>query len=705
MTAAQNGRTRSMRIGIDIGGTFTDLVGVAADGQLFEAKVPSRREEPEKALTDGLSELANLAGLRTIEALLSETEMVVQGTTIAINAVLQRKGVRTALLCTSGFRDTLEIRLGYKEDRYNFAYRPPDPLVPRRLRFPITERVDKLGSPVISLDESDVIEAARVCRDAQVEAVAICFLWSFLHAEHELRAEEILREQLPGVFVTRSTAVLPVMREYNRTSTTVLNAYVGPIVARYVQRTEQSLRAMGFTGRIRYVQSNGGLAEASEVLRRPVLLLVSGPAAAPAAGLHFAQVAGRNFITMDMGGTSFDVCLVRDGLPDIRGYTEVDGYRTATPLIDVTTIGAGGGSIATIDEGLLRVGPESAEAYPGPAAYMRGGSRPTVTDANVAIGVLNQSALLGGRFPISSDLASSALTSGIGAIVNLDVKAAAAGVIEVVNRNMADAMREITIRRGHDPRDYSLVVGGGAGASHAAHLAAELGIRKVLIPRIASAFCAFGAIVADVRHDYTVSYVAEMTDVDMRHMRTTFEGFEKLGTETLADEGIPADAMRFLRFMDLRYKHQVFEVPIAVSDLNLADDSQQLRSIIEDRFHREHQRLYQFSQPGYQVELITLSLIALGRARPVQFQAMDSTSPTTPQPRDYRSVQFQRNEIVDRVPVYDGMDFVGDTEISGPAIIEEPHTTISIPSGWHAEFIGNQQVYVLERPSTPGELN
>src|SRR6266511_4035026 len=386
------------RIAIDIGGTFTDLIAAADDGRVHEAKVPSDRAHPEAALAAGLGELASTIGYGDTRSLLLDTRIIIQGTTVAINAVLQGKGVRTGLLCTRGFRDALEIRLGYKEERYVFPYAPPPVLVPRPARLPVTERVDADGQVLIPLDESDVERAAAKLRDQGVEAVAICFLWSFLYPEHERRAEAVLRERLPGVFVTTSADVLPRIREYNRTSTTVLNAYVGPIVERYVTGTEGILRDLGFQGRIRYVQSNGGLAEAREVTRRPVLLLVSGPAAAPAAGLQFASLAGRDFITIGMGGTSFDTCLVRDGLPDMRASTDLNRYRVATPLIDVHTIGAGGGSIASVDEGLVRVGPESAEAVPGPACYMRGGTRATVTDANVVAGLLNPQELLDGRF-------------------------------------------------------------------------------------------------------------------------------------------------------------------------------------------------------------------------------------------------------------------------------------------------------------------
>lgn len=685
------------RIAVDAGGTFTDLVAAADEGGVVEAKVPSNREHPEAALESGLRELAGRIGCASVEELLAQTRIVIQGTTVAINAVLQGKGARTGLLCTRGFRDALEIRLGYKDERYVFPYANPPALVPRSLRIAVSERVDKTGRPVVPLDEDEVADAARQLAAASVEAVAICFLWSFRHAEHERRAEEIVRGLLPQAFVTSSSAVLPRIREYNRTSTTVLNAYVGPIVERYVARTEERLRSLGFTGRIRYVQSNGGLAEAAEVTRRPVLLLVSGPAAGPAAGLQFASLAGRNFIVIDMGGTSFDTCLVRDGLPDMRDTSDVDRYRIATPLIDVHTIGAGGGSIASVEERLLRVGPESAEARPGPACYQFGGVRPTVTDANVVVGLLNQAALLGGRFPIDATLAHGVVRESVAAPLWLDSEEAAAGIVEVVSRSMADAIREITVRRGHDPRDYALVVGGGAGGLHAAQLAEELGIRRVVVPRIASALCAFGAVVADVRHDYTRSYAQDTRSLDFADVAAVLEALEAEGRRALADEGVDPARMRFLRSFDLRYKGQVYEVAVEASDLDLRSDPAGVRQVVEDRFHGRHHGLYEYSQPDYPCELIAATVTALGLSPALTLPVPSGNDRgQAPAPVSERFVRFDRAWPAVETPVYAGESFVSDHELGSPALIEEPNTTIAVPPGWQVAFHEREQAYVLE---------
>jgi len=692
------------RIAIDIGGTFTDLVGASDAGQITEVKVPSNRDNPEVALDDGLAELARTLGFRGNRDLLQETSLVIQGTTVAINAVLQASGAKTALLCTEGFRDTLAIRLGYKEERYVFDYASPPTLVPRHLRLPISERVDKNGEVAKPLSTEDVEHAAEVLRDQNVEAIAICFLWSFLHPEHEERTAEIVKQAVPGAYVSLSSEVLPKIREYNRTSTTVLNAYVGPIVRRYIDRTEGILRELDYRGRIRYIQSNGGLAEAAEVIRRPVLLLMSGPAAAPAAGLQFVELAGPNFITLDMGGTSFDACLVRDGLPEMREIADVKRYRVATTLIDVETIGSGGGSIATLDAGLLRVGPESAEASPGPACYRRGGTQPTGTDANVLIGFLNPTELLGGRFEIDASLAQNAIEGGLAGVIDPDPTRAAMGVIDVVCRDMAEAIREITVRRGHDPRDYSLLAGGGAGGLHAAQLADELGVGTVVVPRIASALCAYGAVVADVRHDYARSYVGDIRNLDLTRLDEIFNELEQKGKSALSNEAIPQNRMRLIRSLELRYKHQVYECSVEISDVELKGFRENVLAEIENRFHQKHQDLYEFHQPGYPCQIVSLNVTAIGKTAKIEPGGQPATSDAQGVPESAtRQVLFAR----DRPPVEarvlrSGAIPAGET-LEGPLIIEEPNTTIVVPPRWVAVFWPEAQAYQLRHGGTHAE--
>ena len=385
------------RLGIDIGGTFTDFVLADDAGEIQVHKVSSTPEEPSDAIGEGVDALASELELAT-QQLLEQCDLVIHGTTVAINALIQQSGACTALLCTEGFQDSQEIRLGFKERRYDFLYAPPPVLVPRRLRLPVRERITKDGDVYTALDEAQVRRYAETLRSEQIEAVAVSFLWSFLNEAHERRVGEILAEELPGVFCSLSVDVLPQIREYERTSTTILNAYVGPILERYVDRIEQMFRGRGLEGQIRYMQANAGFASGASLKRKPVYALNSGPAAGPTAALAVGRHLGyENIVSVDMGGTSFDVCLVKDGLPDTVKNVDLCRYRVGIPMININTMGAGGGSIATLEAGgLLRVGPRSAEAVPGPACYGRGGVEPTVTDASVVLGYLNPGALLGG---------------------------------------------------------------------------------------------------------------------------------------------------------------------------------------------------------------------------------------------------------------------------------------------------------------------
>lgn len=685
------------RIAVDAGGTFTDVIAASGAGEIVEAKVPSDSERPELAIEAGLQELARGLKCRSVEALLAETQMIIQGTTVVLNTLLQRAGAKTGLLCTAGFRDTLEMRLGYKEERYLFGYSPPEPLVQRELRIPIGERVDKDGRTQIPLDPEEIATAARQLAAEGVSAVAICFLWSFREGGHERMAAKIVQDIIPDAFVTQSVDVLPRMREYNRTSTTVLNAYVGPTVQRYVGQTEAHLRGLGFTGRIRYVQSNGGLAESGEIRQRPIALLLSGPAAAPAAGLFFGALAGDNILTIDVGGTSFDACLVHGGRPDMRDVTDVERYRVATPRIDVHAVGAGGGSVASLTDGLLEVGPESAQAHPGPACYRRGGKRPTVTDAHVAVGLLNQTALLGGRFEIDASLARESVRREIAEPGDTSVDDAAVGILEVVSRSMADAMREITVRRGRDPRDYTLVAGGGAGGLHAAKLAGELGIGRVVIPKVAGTFCAFGALVADVRHDYTQSYLQQVNEVDFMSLERAIHSLEQEGRRALEQEGIEESGMRFFRSLDLRYRDQAYECTIDIDNVDLTNSRDAVSRLLDERFHRRHEELYEYSQPGYPCELVTLTVTAVGQAGRLAAgsQDGDQTDATKATPHDRREVRFARAVAPISARIFKPATDVIDSAIAGPAIIEESHTTIVVPPGWTASLSSGGQAYVL----------
>jgi N-methylhydantoinase A len=578
------------RIGIDIGGTFTDFSVVDEHGTTSLFKEPSRPQDPLGAILDGLHASAAQLG-RTTAELLGDTRLLVHGTTIATNAVIQRNGPRTGLICTRGFRDVLHFRDAFKPERFNIRISPPEPFVERYLRVGVTERIWSDGSVVTPLAVDEVRQAAAYLRRHGVESIAVALLWSIVNDAHERQVAEILAQELPDVHVVCSADVLPEIREWERTSATVLSAYVLPGIDGYLRRLEAALHDAGLGPAPLIMQLNGGCAPIEEILRRPVYVLHSGPAAAPAAAAHHAAALGRqDLITVDMGGTSFDVCLIRNGSPARTRTLQVELQPVGVAGVDVHSIGAGGGSIASVDSGgALRVGPRSAGSVPGPAAYGLGSDEPTVTDANIVLGYLTPDAFLGGRGALHPELARDAIAQHVAGPLSMDVVTAAAGIIRVVNTNMAAAIRAVSIERGYDPRDFSLMCGGGAGGLHASALAADLGISEVLIPRQAGTLCAFGMTVTGVRHDYVAAVPALSSQLDPARLQEIFADLQRSGAERLAAEGFAAEEMRFERSVDARYPGQVHELTVAAPDPGrplAAEDVQAL----EQTFHAEHAR-------------------------------------------------------------------------------------------------------------------
>jgi N-methylhydantoinase A len=672
------------RLGVDVGGTFTDFAMVDDAGEVIEVKTPSTPGNPGEAMKIGLLELSRRLGT-DMDGLLAECSLLIHGTTVALNALLQQKGARTGLICTEGFRDTLEIRLGYRDRRYDFRYPPPPILVPRYLRLPVRERIDKVGRVVTPLAEEDVLRAVEVFKREGVEAVAVCLLWSFYHPEHERTVGHLIKQAMPDVYLSLSVDVAPQIREYDRVSTTVLNAYVGPRLTNYLEETERFLRSLGYSGPIRYIQSNGGLAAGEVIRNRAMLAINSGPAAAPAAGMFIgAKLGVDNLITIDMGGTSFDACLIEHGRPDIRSTTDVHRYRLAAPMVNINTIGAGGGSIAWVHEGILGVGPQSAEAIPGPACYMRGGVQPTVTDADVVLGYLNPDALLGGGFPIDRTLAESAIADQIARPLGMTVPEAALGVFDIVNRNMANAISEISLERGYDPRDFILVAAGGQGAVHAGELAKELNIPRVIVPRFASTFCAFGALVTDVRHDYRRSFAYRLGDLDLALLAGVLFEMEKVGYADLELEGIGRDDVTVLRSLDMRYAGQVYEVAVDVSDVDWARVQ---ISEIEERLHRQHEKEYTYRHEDGVGEVINATVAVVGKLPPVHLPNLKSGgSDASHALTGERPVLFREAGAYRPAPVYSGAKMLPGNRIGGPAIIEEVNTTVVVFPGFEIEL-------------------
>lgn len=562
-------------------------------------------------------------------------------------------------------------------------------LVPRRLRLPVRGRVTKDGDLYAALDEDQVRRHAETLRNERVEAVAVSLLWSFLNDAHERRVGEILTEELPGVFCALSVDILPQIREYERTSTTILSAYVGPILTRYVERIERMLRARGLTGQIRYMQANAGFASGAALTRKPVYALNSGPAAGSTAALAVGRQLGyENIVSVDMGGTSFDVCLVKDELPDTVKNVDVCRYRVGIPMININTVGAGGGSIAWLDTGgILRVGPRSAEAVPGPACYGRGGVEPTVTDASVVLGYLNPRALLGGRLELDQPAAVQAVRSAVAAPLGLPDAEAAQGIFEVANHNMATAIREVLVERGYDPRDFAMVVGGGAGAVHAGRLAAELSIPEILITKVASAFCAFGALVADLRHDYQASYAARLADADPARLDAILERMEREGRAELAEEGVAPEDVVVNRTLELRYLGQMHECAVSIPPRPI--DGTMLTEIAE-LFHRRHEALHTYAERETGVpELVNLAVTVLGKVPPIELpaRAAGASDPSATRVGERPAYFAERGRYLD-TPVFDGSLVRAGNAFTGPAIVEEPTTTIVVFPGTNMTFDG-----------------
>ena len=669
------------RIGVDIGGTFTDFTIVDDRGNVTLWKEDSTPDDPTKAIELGLPAAAALLGLESEDLLRGATQFV-HGTTIATNTLIQRSGPTVGLICTDGFRDVIYFRDGFKPERFNVHLpRPPD-FVDRYLRLGVSERTRVTGEVVTPLAEDEVRQAADRFREAGVGAVAVAFLWSIVNKTHEQRAAEILREELPNVDVLCSADILPEIREWERTSATVLSAYILPRIGGYLRRLEGLLRESGFERAPLVMQNNGGCASVGEVLERPVNVLASGPAAAPAAASFYADaVEVDDLITVDMGGTSFDVCVIRAGRPAMSRTIQVEHQPIGVPGVEVHSIGAGGGSIAWIDPGgALRVGPRSAGARPGPACYGKEGEEPTVTDANVVLGYLSPDAFLGGRRQLRGDLAHRAVLTKVGEPLGLDAVEAAAGIVEVVNTNMVRGIRAVSIERGIDPRGYLLVSGGGAGGLHAARLARQLEMRRILIPKEAPTLCAFGMTVTDVRHDYTRSFHAHSSDLDARRVDKLFAELEDEARERLRNDGFERDQIQLERLVDARYPNQIHEltIPIPSCDAYSEDD---LRDI-ERRFHHEHKQQFTYAIDDLPVEFLHWRVTGVGRtdvaAPQAREPATDAGDATADASLGEREAYFPEFGAFTPTALYALDRLVCGATVVGPAIIQAEATTVVV---------------------------
>lgn len=667
----------SIKIGIDVGGTFTDFL-VAAEGQeprIF--KVLSTPEDPSVGLINGLEEIAAGMGM-PLNELAQAVSTIVHGTTVTTNATLTNNGSRTGLLSTHGLRDALEMRRGIREEQYNNRFRNVPPLVPRYLRVGIRERVNYRGEEIHPLSVDDVRSAIELFRKEGVQAVAICFMNSFANTEHERAAAAIVREELPDAYLTVSSDLLPSIRFYDRVSTTVLNSYVGPILSSYLDNLRSRLKQIGFRGVLLIMQSNGGVMAPEVARENAALTLLSGPAAGPRAGLGYARIHGHDdCITVDMGGTSFDAALVRDGSPLVETEGEINRYRIALPMLGIVTIGAGGGSIGWIDEGgLLRMGPQSAGADPGPACYGKGGERPACTDADLLLGYLNPDFFAGGKMKLDVEAAERAVSEHVAGPLGLSIREAAAGMYRVINNNMAQGVREITIKRGYDPREFPMVVAGGAGPIHACMICQELEIPMFIVPRESSIFCAAGMLMSDLQHDFVRSFVSPFDKIDWSDLTTVIDEMKQEGAALLTEEHIPEDRRKYYVNLDCRYVKQYHEVSLPVEmDMVLGADME----AISTRFHTEHNRLFGYSleEDGTPIELINVRLRAVGvTEKPAMMEDEYAGEDASAALKGEREVYLPERGTFETVPVYDGHRTRFGNRIQGPAIIEQVNTTL-----------------------------
>jgi N-methylhydantoinase A len=650
-----------MFVGVDIGGTFTDFV-FSVDGRLHIHKRLSTPANPASAMLDGLASVSP-AGLDAIAR-------VSHGSTVATNAVLERKGARTALITTQGFRDVLAIGRQNRPELYALQPTLPPPLVPRALCFEVPERLDHTGAVLAPLDVEALDAVIDEIARREVEAVAVCFLYSYVNPAHEqaARARMIKRGSLAAEQIALSSEVLPQFREYERASTVVLDAYVRPVVGRYLHSLESALPQ---TCGLRIMKSDGGVVSAERARQRAVQTTLSGPAAGVIGAFHVARLAGYpQAITLDMGGTSTDVSLC-PGAPAWRAQSEIDGLPLRVRLLDIETIGAGGGSIARLDAGgVLRVGPESAGADPGPVAYGRGGQAVTVSDANAVLGRLDAAHFLGGEMPLDVDAARRALDA-LAVQMRLDREAAARGVIDVANANIDRALRRVSIARGYDPRDFTLVAFGGAGPLHACEVAARLSIPRVLVPRYPGVLCAFGLLVADVILDYSRSVLGPLAAETPANLRAQLDAMTAQADADLAREGIAEADRAFNVTVDMRYAGQSYELPVPFTgDLAAA-------------FHDAHARTYGHAMPGRPVEVVNLRLQAVGR---VEKPALER-EPAIPNDGNDAALGKAR---YDRERLRPGASF------AGPALVFQLDSTVYIPAGWSARVDGYRNL-ILER--------
>jgi len=701
IAATQQERSMGFRISVDSGGTFTDGVLIDEHGTATMRKAHTTPHDPTLGTLDCIGKLAAARGL-AVGQLLAQTQSITLGTTMATNVVATLSGPRMGTIATKGYRlrmtfpqvSKVEWREG-PQDMYDFRAEPPQPLTPYHLMTEVEERLDYRGRVVTALNEDDVRRAVRELQQQDVTTVAVMLLHSQANPAHERRIAEIIAEQAPQMQVTLSSAVLPVAGETERWGTAMFCAYIAPVVRAFVARIGGLLERNGFRGQLMFIQSNGGIATPEIVAENPAVLLLSGPAAGPSLGRALGLAHDfPNVLSVDMGGTSFDIGVIHDGVVDTVKQKVIDGKKFALPCVDVTAIGAGGGSIAHVDAaGRLQVGPKSASANPGPACYGKGGELPTVTDANVVLGYVDPDFFLGGETRLRKDLAEKAIREKIAEPLGMSVPEAAAAIYEVINSNMASGTDVAFAKRGYDPRDFALCAAGGAAAVHAVRIMQELRIRKLIVPKVAATYCAYGMLFCDLKHDYQRSRHSETDKADLERINALLDEMEAAARKTLRREGVPESQIRIQRSVDMRYYGQFRDrnAPLGAGPVTGESLQAALRA-----FHQVHEQTVGYADPAYPTEIVRLHVSGSASTQPPKLQPIAASAGIDAARKGRRPAYFSGAGFID-TPVYDGERLGAGARVEGPAIIEEVFTTFVLPPGactevdLHGNFVTTSQ--------------
>lgn len=679
----------SYMIGVDVGGTFTDFsVFNQETGELFNYKDSSTPADPSRAIVKGVQDVLEIK-----KAAPEEVSYLAHGTTVGTNALIEKKGCRLGLITTKGFKDLMEIGTQRRPSLYNLQAQKPYPLVPSGLNCTVTERIRYDGSVETPLDENETREVVRYLKAQGVTAIAVCTLFSFINPVHEERIEEIIHEEFPEAYVTISSKLAPEFREFSRMSTTVMNSYLGPVMEKYVNNFRDSIAKLGIQVEPYVTQSNGSIISIKETIDCPIKTALSGPSAGVIAAAYIGkQCEADKIITFDMGGTSADISLIENYTPQVSNERYVEGYPARIPMIDIVTVGAGGGSIARIDAGgALKVGPDSAGATPGPACYMRGGTEACVTDANIVLGKLNQTKILGGRMDVDLGLAEKAIKENICDKSSLDLKQAAAGIISVVNSNMTRAIRVVSVERGYDAREFTLMAFGGAGPLHACEVARDMGITSVLLPPSPGTLCSLGLLMADTKFDISRSNVMLAEEENLPKVQKIFDTLTAEGNELLDKEGVAEKDRSFTYLIECRYERQNYEIGIEVK----GQFGKEVMEEMIERFHQEHNRSYGYFNRSMKLQMVNYRVSAIGDIiKPDLAEMPADPNAEPPKPFTTREVLFDREKDYITTNIYNRNDFKPGCTIMGPAIIEQMDSTSVIPPDWKAYTDGYQNIIV-----------